>query len=119
MSGKQSPITIDATGQAPGRLATEVAKLLMGKHKPTYTPNLDEGEYVRVEHAANMVIKGRGKLAGKLYYRHTMYPGGLRTKTLKEVWEADPSDVLRRAVKNMMPKNRLHTERMKRLTISN
>lgn len=110
--------TIDAAGKTPGRLATGIAKLLIGKHKPTYLPNVDAGDIVEVTNAAKMVITGK-KLEQKNYYHHTMHPGGLRTTSLKSVMAKDPGDALRRAVSRMLPKNRLRTDRLKRLSIKN
>ncbi len=110
--------TLDAEGKAPGRLATEVATLLIGKHKPAFAPNLDIGDHVQIVNAAKMVVTGK-KLLQKNYYHHTGYAKGLRTVQMKKVWEDDPGEVLRRAVSRMLPKNKHRTERLKRLMISN
>lgn len=107
---------IDATDQAPGRLATEVAKLLRGKHKPTFEPHIDAGDVVQVANVAQMKFTGR-KLDQKTYYHHTGYPGGLRETAMAEVFAKDPGEVLRRAVYNMLPKNKLRSGMMKRLII--
>jgi large subunit ribosomal protein L13 len=110
--------TIDAEGKAPGRLATEIATLLIGKHKPEFTPNMDLGDHVQVTNASKMVITGK-KMEQKNYYHHTGYAKGLRTMSLKRLWAKDPSEVLVRAVSRMLPKNKHRNERLKRLTVSN
>ena len=110
--------TLDAEGKAPGRLATEVATLLIGKHKTDFAPNLDIGDHVQIVNAAKMNITGK-KLDQKNYYHHTGYAKGLRTKPMKRVWEENPGEVLFRAVSRMLPKNKHRTERLKRLMISN
>lgn len=107
---------IDATGKAPGRIATEVAVLLRGKNKPDFSPHIDNGDYVTVMNAGNVVFTGK-KLVQKDYFHHTMYPGGLVRTPMKRVFEKDPADVIRRAVYGMLPKNKLRDEMMKRLTI--
>ncbi|PIR03474.1 MAG: 50S ribosomal protein L13 [Candidatus Magasanikbacteria bacterium CG11_big_fil_rev_8_21_14_0_20_43_7] len=107
---------IDATGRAPGRVATEVAMILSGKNKPSYTPHIDAGDMVTVTHASQVLFTG-DKLVQKDYYHHTMHPGGLQTKPMKKVFEEDPTDVIRRAVYGMLPKNKHRDEMMKRLTI--
>lgn len=110
--------TIDASGQSIGRLASEIATILQGKHKATYQPNIDMGDFVEVHNAAQVRITGN-KLTGKTYYRHSGYPGGLKRTALKDVVAKDPGEALRRAVRNMLPKNRLRNGRMKRLTVHN
>lgn len=110
--------TIDASGQSIGRLASEIAKILQGKHKATYRPNIDMGDFVEVRHAAQVKVTGN-KLSGKTYYRYSGYPGGLKRTVLKDVFAKDPGEALRRAVRNMLPKNRLRDGRMKRLTVHN
>lgn len=114
---ERNTVTIDATDRILGRLATEVAKILMGKHKATYLPNIDGGDIVKIENIRQMKVTGK-KMEDKIYYHHTMHPGHLQERTMREVWEEDPAEVLKKAVKNMMPKNRLHTDRMLRLIIS-
>lgn len=109
-------VTIDAAGKVLGRLATEIATILRGKHKATFAPNKVTGERVVVTNAAKVAVTGR-KLEQKVYYRHTGYPGGLRERTLAEVMAKDPTEVIRHAVAGMLPHNRLHKELMKRLTI--
>lgn len=110
--------TIDATGKAPGRLATEVTHLLIGKHKPQYSPNRDEGDQVQVINASKMVLTGN-KLSQKAYTRHTTYAAGLRQTPMSRVWAKDPADVLKRAVSRMLPKNKHRDARMRRLAVSN
>ncbi|MBM5789488.1 50S ribosomal protein L13 [Candidatus Parcubacteria bacterium] len=110
--------TIDATGKTPGRLATAIARLLIGKHRPSYAPNVDGGDHVQITNAAKMRLTGK-KLEQKVYYRHTEYANGLKTQTMRSVWTKDPADVLRRAVSRMLPKNKLRAERMKRLVVKN
>jgi len=110
--------TIDATGKAPGRLASEVSRLLIGKHKATFLPNVDDGDAVEILNASKMVLSGK-KMENRVYYKHTAHPGGLRATPLSAVWATDPGDVLRRAVSRMLPKNRHREERMKRLSIKN
>ena len=113
---ERKTIKIDATGKVPGRLATEVAKILIGKHKPTYEPHLDNGDFVSVENIKEMRITAK-RMEEKVYHRHTQYPGGIRTRTIKEVLAKNPALVLISAVKNMLPKNKLQTKRLKRLNI--
>ena len=108
---------IDAAGRAAGRVASEVAMILMGKHKATYEPNnVKASEKVHVVNAGQIKIYP-AKLDGKIYYRHTNYPGGLRTKTLKEVMADDPTKVIRMAVEKMLPKNKLRPLMLKNLKI--
>ena len=97
---------VDATDQTLGRLATQVATLLRGKHKPTFTPHVDCGDYVIVVNAEKIHVTGR-KLDQKVYYRHSGYPGGLKTITLREQLKKRPERVIRLAVHGMLPKNRL------------
>ncbi|MBT4153560.1 MAG: 50S ribosomal protein L13 [Candidatus Magasanikbacteria bacterium] len=107
---------IDATDQAVGRVATQIAMALRGKNKPTFAPNLDCGDIVVVKNASKVKFTGR-KLVQKDYYHHTQHPGGLRRTPMKKVFDNDPTEVMRRAVVKMLPKNRLRNEMMKRLTI--
>lgn len=107
---------IDATGKAPGRLASEIAILLRGKNKPSYQPNVDGGDFVYVSNAKFMKFTGK-KLEQKKYYHHSGYPGGLKEKKMKDVFETDPGQVLKKAVYNMLPKNKLRSEMVKRLII--
>ncbi len=107
---------VDATGKTLGRLASEIAKILMGKHKPTYTPHVDGGDFVVVVNAEKIHATGK-KLNQKIYYRHTGYPGGLKQATLREMLEKKPEEVIRLAVRGMLPKNKLRDRRMKRLKV--
>ncbi len=107
---------VDATGKTLGRLATEIAKILMGKHKPTYTPHVDGGDFVVVVNAEKIFVTGK-KLEKKIYYKHTLYPGGLKKTTLKEMLEKKPEEVIKLAVRGMLPKNKLRDRRMKRLKV--
>lgn len=110
--------TIDAEGKPPGRLATEIAGVLIGKHKPVFQPHQDVGDHVQIVNASKMKI-GAKKFDQKTYYRHSGYAKGLKTENLASVWAKNPGEVLRRAVSRMLPKNKHRTERLKRLTISN
>ncbi len=106
----------DATDKVLGRLATKVAIILRGKNKPNFTPNLDQGDFVEIKNINKIKITGK-KLKDKEYIYHTGYPGGLRKTKMIDVFKKDPSEVLRRAVLNMLPKNKLRKEMMKRLKI--
>ena len=107
---------IDADGKTLGRLATEIARRLRGKHKPEYTPHVDTGDYVVVVNAANVKLTGN-KLDGKKYYQYSGYFGGLKSSTAREVLEKDPERVLREAVKGMLPKNRLNRQVFQKLKV--
>lgn len=107
---------VDADGQTLGRLATRIADTLRGKRKPQYTPHVDTGDFVVVVNADKIAVTGR-KLDQKRYYRHSGYPGGLRSRTLREQLERRPTEVLRAAVKGMLPKNRLARRQLTKLKI--
>ena len=107
---------VDARDQRLGRLATRIADTLRGKNKPEYTPNIDTGDFVVVVNADRIAVTGR-KLEKKIYYRHTGYPGGLRQRTLTEMLDRKPEEVIRLAVKGMMPKNRLGRAQLKKLKV--
>jgi large subunit ribosomal protein L13 len=107
---------VDAEGRTLGRLATQIADLLRGKGKPQYTPHVDTGDTVVVVNAEKVRVTG-AKLEQKTYYRHSGYPGGLRTRTLAEQLERHPEDVLRKAVKGMLPRNRLAARQLVKLKI--
>ena len=107
---------IDASSMPLGKLAVVIADKLMGKSKVTYTPHIDNGDYVVVTNAKKLVVTG-DKMLQKKYYRHSGYPGGLKELKLEEVLEKDPSRVIREAVKGMLPKNKLASERLKRLRV--
>ena len=99
-------VLVDADGQALGRLASEVAKMLRGKHKPNYTPHVDCGDNVVVTNASKINLTGK-KWESKTYIRHTGYPGGQRTLSATEMYAKDPSRLVEKAVKGMLPKNKL------------
>ena len=107
---------VDATGQTLGRLATRIADVLRGKDKPEYTPHVDTGDFVIVVNAEKIAVTGK-KLDEKIYYRHSGYPGGLRERTLREQLARRPTEVLRGAVKGMMPRNRLARAQLGKLKI--
>lgn len=116
LSNMMKTFEIDATGQAVGRVATQAAKMLLGKTDPTYTPNLDPNTQVTIKNASKVTFTGR-KLEQKDYKHHTLHPGGLKTVSMKTVFRKDPTEVMRKAVYGMMTKNRRRDELMQRLTI--
>jgi large subunit ribosomal protein L13 len=107
---------VDATDQTLGRLASRVARVLEGKHKPTYTPNLDSGDHVIVLNAARISVT-RDKLETKIYARHSGYPQGFKEETLGHLLARRPEEVVRRAVKGMLPRNRLGAQQLRKLKI--
>jgi large subunit ribosomal protein L13 len=107
---------VDAEGQTLGRLATRLADLLRGKGKPQFTPHVDTGDFVVVVNAEKVAVTGN-KLDSKVYYRHSGYPGGLRERTLREQLARRPEEVLRKAVKGMLPRNRLGRQQLTKLRI--
>ena len=107
---------VDADGQTLGRLATRIADTLRGKGKPEYTPHIDSGDFVVVVNAEKIVVTGK-KLDEKTYYRHSGYPGGLRARSLREQLGRRPTEVLRSAVKGMLPRNRLARRQITKLKI--
>ncbi len=107
---------IDAAELPLGRIATIVANKLIGKSKPTYTPHIDNGDYVVVINAKNLVVTG-DKETGKIYYRHSGFPGGIKDATLAEVREKYPERIIEKAVQGMLPKNKLSADRMNRLKV--
>lgn len=107
---------IDASGKALGRLASEIARILQGKHKSIYTPWLDTGDYVIVVNASKVRVTGE-KLGQKVYYRHSGYPGGLKSITLAQLLQKDPCRVIRHAVKGMLPKGPLGRAMLKKLKV--
>ncbi len=107
---------VDADGQTLGRLASRVATLLAGKHKPTYATHIDTGDHVIVINAAKISV-GREKLATKVYARHSGYPGGFRQETLGELLSRRPEEVIRRAVKGMLPRSRLGVQQLRKLKV--
>lgn len=107
---------VDASGQVAGRIATRIAMVLMGKHRPTWTPHSDTGEFVVIVNAAKIKLTGR-KLEGKRYYRHSGYQGSLRSKTAAEMLETKPEDVVYLAVKKMLPKTKLGRQMVRKLKV--
>jgi large subunit ribosomal protein L13 len=107
---------VDADGQTLGRLATRIADMLRGKGKAAYTPHVDTGDFVVVVNAEKIQVTGN-KLEQKRYYRHSGYPGGLRSRTLREQLDRRPEEVLRTAVRGMLPKNRLARQQINKLKI--
>lgn len=113
---KREWFVIDATGMTLGRLATQIATVLKGKHKPIYSPHLDTGDFVIVVNAHKVRVTGR-KLDQKIYYRHSGYPGGLKEISLRDQLDRHPDRVIRLAVRGMLPKNRLGRQMIKKLKI--
>ena len=109
-------ILVDASGQTLGRLASRIAQVLRGKHKPTYSPHLDGGDYVVVVNADKIAVTGR-KMDEKTYYRHTGYPGGIRETNLRGLLTRHPTPGLKFAVLGMLPKNRLGRKMLSKLKI--
>lgn len=107
---------VDAKGQILGRMATQIATWLMGKHKPTYTPHIDAGDFVLVINATQVAVTGNKK-ANKIYYSYSGFPGGLTGQSLEKLQTHSPEKVIELAVYNMLPDNRLRANRMKRLKI--
>ena len=107
---------VDAEGRILGRLATQIANALRGKRKPEYTPHCDVGDFIVVVNAEKISVSG-DKRKSKLYRRHSGYPGGLRTRTLGEMLERQPEEVIRRAVKGMLPRNRLARRQLRKLKV--
>src|SRR5215216_2757955 len=107
---------VDAEGKTLGRLATQIADTLRGKGKPQYTPHVDTGDFVVVVNAEKIAVTGN-KLDDKLYYRHSGYPGGLKERTLREQLARRPEEVIRKAVKGMLPRNRLARRQLTKLKV--
>jgi len=107
---------VDAQGRVLGRMASEIAKVLRGKNKPIFTPNLDAGDFVIVINARGVKLTGK-KLQNKIYYRHTEYPGGIRERTAERMLEEKPEYLVRQAVKGMLPKNRLSRKLVNKLKV--
>jgi large subunit ribosomal protein L13 len=107
---------VDAEGQTLGRLATRIADTLRGKRKAVYTPHIDTGDFVVVVNAEKIAVTGK-KREDKIYYRHSGYPGGLRERTFAEEIERRPTEVLRKAVKGMLPRNRLARRQLTKLKV--
>ena len=107
---------VDAEGMVLGRLATEVARVLRGKHKPTFTPHLDTGDHVIIVNADKVVLTS-GKADTKLVYRHTGYPGGLKTESYAHFMGRKPEDAIKRTIRGMLPKNRLGRQQLTKLRV--
>ena len=107
---------IDAEGKILGKVAAEIAVRLMGKNKPSYTPHVDGGDFVVVTNAEKIAVTGK-KLLDKKYYRHSGYPGGLKVRSLQEMLEKQPTEVIRKAVERMLPKNKLGSQMIGRLKV--
>jgi large subunit ribosomal protein L13 len=113
---ERSWYVVDAEGKTLGRLATQIANVLRGKHKPTYTPHVDVGDFVIVVNAEKVAVTG-DKREKKLYWRHSGYPGGIRSRTLGDLLEKRPEEVIRKAVKGMLPRNRLARQQLRKLRV--
>jgi len=113
----RSTHTLDADGQVLGRFATKIATLLMGKHKTTYSPHMDSGDIVIVNNPEKIVVTGR-KESQKIYYKHSGYPGGLKKVAFSKLKKENPGQIIKLAVKRMLPNNRLRDKRMARLKIN-
>jgi len=109
---------IDATGKVVGRVATEASRVLIGKHKPSYVPNLDQGDFVIIKNAGKIEFTGK-KWEQKQHFRSSNRPGGIKAVTMSKLREEKPERVLQHAIKYMLPKNKLQKDRMNRLTIEN
>src|ERR1044071_42506 len=109
-------LVVDANGQTLGRLATQIADALRGKRKPEYTPHVDTGDFVVVINAEKISVTGN-KRAEKRYYRHSGYPGGLKSRTLNDMLERRPEEVIRLAVRGMLPRNRLARKQLTKLKV--
>ncbi len=113
---ERSWLVVDAAGRTLGRLATQIADALRGKRKPTYTPHVDTGDFVIVINADKISVTG-SKRTEKRYYRHSGYPGGLKSRTLQEMLDRRPEEVIRLAVKGMLPRNRLARKQLTKLKV--
>ena len=109
-------VLIDAKGLVLGRVASQIAMILRGKHKPEYTPHVDTGDFIVVVNASKLRVTG-SKEENKIYYRHSGYPGGLRSRTLGEMLDRQPEEVIRKAVKGMLPKNKLGRQIKRKLRV--
>jgi large subunit ribosomal protein L13 len=109
-------LLVDASGKTLGRLATQIADILRGKRKPEYTPHIDTGDFVVVVNAEKIAVTGN-KLEAKQYHRHSGYPGGLRSRSLAQMLERRPEEVIRIAVKGMLPRNRLARQQLTKLKV--
>ena len=109
-------VVVDANGQTLGRIAAEIAALLLGKNKPTFTPGVPMGDYVVVVNAANITVTGN-KMTEKMYHKHSHYPGGLKSVSLRDQLQQHPDRVIREAVWGMLPHNKMGRQLMKRLKV--
>jgi large subunit ribosomal protein L13 len=109
-------LVVDASGQTLGRLATQIANALRGKRKPEYTPHCDVGDFVIVVNAEKVTVTGK-KRETKIYYRHSGYPGGLRSRTFNDMLERRPEEIIRLAVKGMLPRTRLGRAQLRKLKV--
>ncbi len=116
LEAQRTWFVVDADGQTVGRLATRIASILRGKHKPTYTPFIDMGDHVVIVNAEKVVFKGN-KLQDKMYRHHTGYPGGLKEVSARDLMERHPERVLEQAIKGMLPKNKLGRAMAKKLKV--
>ncbi len=107
---------VDAQDKTLGRLASQVARVLMGKHKPIFSPNMDTGDFVVIVNAEKIRVTGR-KLTDKMYYHHSGYPGGIKSASLEQMLERHPDRVLRLAIKNMLPHNKLGRNMIRKLKV--
>ncbi len=107
---------VNAQGLTLGRMCSKIARVLIGKHKPTYTPHIDSGDFVVVINADKFKLTGR-KFTNKIYYSHSGYPGGLKALSLEKIYQRAPERIIYHAVSGMLPKNRLRIKRLKRLKI--
>ena len=115
-SRERNWLVVDASGKTLGRLATQIADVLRGKRKPEYTPHIDTGDFVIVVNAERIAVTGN-KRQEKRYYRHSGYPGGLRSRTLEEMLQRRPEEVVRLAVKGMLPRTRLGRAQLRKLKV--
>jgi large subunit ribosomal protein L13 len=115
-SRERNWLVVDASGKTLGRLATQIADALRGKRKPEYTPHIDTGDFVIVVNAEKVAVTGR-KLEQKRYYRHSGYPGGIRSRTLSEMLDRRPEEVIRKAVRGMLPRTRLGRAQFRKLKV--
>ena len=115
---EESWILVDAKGKTLGRLAAQIANILSGKNKPEYTPNADMGDFVVVVNASEVNVTGK-KLDQKLYYRNSGYPGGIKSKPLREIMENSANDAIKSAVKGMLPKSKLGRQMFTKLKVYN
>lgn len=117
MKTERKTYNVDASGKILGRLASDIARHLMGKTNVSFVPNADGGDFVVVTNAAGIKVTGK-KMEQKVYHHHSARPGGLKTKGMTQLWNEDPTEILRLAVSRMLPKTKHRTARLLRLTIN-